>query len=274
MIKGKASFPFNTIALAVAFNDELDFLVSEMRRHCENHGSMAVFIHYGKKTGDKFMQLSSILTKYGFHDGNSRIYWEQANPVAAILQICKHEVVDLLLLGLSQNKNFAQPFGKLTQELSTKAKCSVLIYTSQNASMKKIVIEANDHRKTEHALLTAFYFSEREKADEVIVLDVAEQFASAGSSESDNFSSEIFSDSRLNSSVERKALNVKIDTTSVEKGVNVVDYARKAGAELIIVNSIDHHLQIFEMNSQNHIEAILPELPCHLLIVHSRLVEE
>lgn len=274
MIKGKPSYPFNTIALAVAFNDELDFLVSEMKRHCENHGSMAVFIHYGKKTGDKFVMLSSTLTKYGFHDGNSRIYWEQANAVAAILQICKHEVVDLLLLGLSQNKNFSQPVGKLTQELSIKAKCSVLIYTSPSNSMKRIVIEADNHRKTEHALMTAFYFSEREKADEIMVLDVAEQFVSGQSVQGNNFPQELFSDSKLNESIEKMALNVKVETTSDENFEDIAEYAKKKKAELIIVNSIDHHLQIFDRISQNHIDVILPKLPCHLLIIHSRLIEE
>ncbi len=275
MIKGKPSFPFNTIALGVVFNEELDFLVSEMKRLTENHGSLAVFIHYGKKTTDKFVQLSKVLTKYGFHDGNSRIYWEQANAASAILQICKHEVVDLLLLGLSQNKNFAQPFGKLTQELATKAKCSVLIYTAPVSNMKRIVIEANNHRKTEHALLTAFYFSEREKAQEVIVLDVAEQFASADSvRSSDGFSQELFSDSRLNESIERMALNVSIENSANENFEDITEYAQKKNADLIIVNSIDHHLQIFERISQNHVDAMLPKLPCNLLIVHSRLIEE
>ena len=274
MIKGKSSFPFNTIALGVAFNDELEFLVSEMKRHCENHGSLAVFIHHGKKTGDKFVQLSNILTKYGFHDGNSRIYWEQANAVPAILQICKHEVVDLLLLGLSQNKNFAQPFGKLTQEIATKAKCSVLIYATTVNGMKRIVIEAKDHRKTEHALLTAFYFSEREKAQEVIVLDVAEQFASAGSVHSNDFTTDIFSDQKLNQSIEKMALNVSIQSASNESFEDIAEYAQMKNADLIIVNSIDHHLQIFERIAQNHIALILPKLPCNLLIIHSRLIEE
>ncbi len=274
MIKGKASYPFSTIALAVAFNSDLEFLVSEMRRHSDNHGSLAVFIHHGKKTGEKFVQLSTVLTKYGFHDGNSRIYWEQANAVAAILQTCKHEVVDLLILGLSQNPDFAQPFGKLTQELSTKAKCSVLIYSGHNSSMKKIVIEANDHRKTEHALQTSFYFSEREKAEEVIVLDVAEQFASSDNTTSGNYSNEPFLDSNLNRSIEKMALNVTVENHSGEDFIDINDYAMKKNADLLIVNSLDHHLQIFERISKNHIDLILPKLACNLLIVHSRLIEE
>ncbi len=274
MIKGKPSFPFSTIALAVAFNDELDFMVSELKRLSENHGSLAVFIHHGKKTGDKSIQLSSILNKYGFHDGNSRIYWEQATAVAAILQICKHEVVDLLLVGLSQNKTFAQPHGKLAQELATKAKCSVLVYANTTTPMKRIAIEARNHRKTEHALLTAFYFSEKEKADEVIVLDGIEQFVSADRTNQSNFSAEIFPDSKLNESIENMALNVSIANILNESVEDIAEYSQKNNIDLVIVNSIDHHLQIFDTLSQNHIDAILPKLSCNLLIVHSRLIEE
>lgn len=274
MIKGKPSYPFSTIALGVAFNSELDFLVSEMRRHCENHGSLAVFIHFGKKTGEKFVQLSSILTKYGFHDGNSRIYWEQTNAVAAILQTCKHEVVDLLILGLSQNKEFVQPYGKLTHELAKKSKCSVLIYSSLNNSMKKIVIDAVDHRKTEHALMTSFYFSEKVKAEEVIVLDVAENFAALENASAENFANEISTDSHLSRAISNMGLNVIVESPSDVELSDITVFAKNKEADLIIVNSLDHHLQIFDRISQNHIDVILPKLESNLLIVHSRLVEE
>ena len=111
--------------------------------------------------------------------------------------------------------------------------------------------------------MTAFYFSEREKAEEVLVLDVAEQFVSGESVHGDNFSQEIFSDSKFNQSIERMALNVKIETASTENFEDIAEYAKKKNAELIIVNSVDHHLQIFDRISQNHIDVILPKLPCH-----------
>ena len=69
-------------------------------------------------------------------------------------------------------------------------------------------------------------------------------------------------------------LNVKIETASTENFEDIAEYAKKKNAELIIVNSVDHHLQIFDRISQNHIDVILPKLPCHLLIIHSRLIEE
>ncbi|MBL0103953.1 MAG: hypothetical protein IPP51_09485 [Bacteroidetes bacterium] len=77
MIKGKPSYPFHTIALAVSFSPGLEFLIRETKRLCDLHAAMAIFVHAGKKTGDKFRELSSVLSSARFHDGNSRIYWEQ-----------------------------------------------------------------------------------------------------------------------------------------------------------------------------------------------------
>jgi phosphoribosylamine-glycine ligase len=106
------------------------------------------------------------------------------------------------------------------------------------------------------------------------VLDVAEQFASAENVQGDNFSQEIFSEPKLNQSIEKMALNVTIDTASNHTVEDITEYAKKKNADLIIVNSIDHHLQIFERIAKNHVDVILPKLPCHLLIIHSRLIEE
>ena len=113
MIKGKPPVPFQTIALGISFSPGLPSLISEMRRLRLIHNSLAVFVHVGKKTGDKSRELAELLTFHGFNDFNSRIYWENGDEVTNILRICKHEVVDLLLIGASDKLNFAMPAGKI-----------------------------------------------------------------------------------------------------------------------------------------------------------------
>lgn len=49
MIKGRAPFPFETIALALAFSPRLEALIAETARLAQLHQAKALFIHVGKK---------------------------------------------------------------------------------------------------------------------------------------------------------------------------------------------------------------------------------
>ena len=53
MIKGRSPFPFETIALAVAFSPRLEGLIAETRRLQKTYKAKVVFIHVGKKTTEK-----------------------------------------------------------------------------------------------------------------------------------------------------------------------------------------------------------------------------
>ena len=273
MIKGKPSFPFHTIALAVAFNNELSFLVSEMRKLATSHASMSVFIHCGKKTNEKFRELSTILSAHGFHDGNSRIYWEQGLTIPSILQVCKHEVVDLLLLGLSQRNSFALPVGSITAGLSQKAKCSVLIYANNKNKIEKIVVDATDHRKTNHALLTSLYFGERIRAKELIVLDRRNRYTQLSVLQA-GVEQEEESDSILTLALERSGMEFSVLQMEQLQNTDSIQLINENNADLFVINSVDHHLKIFERITIDHIGEVLGKINCNILIVHSRLKEE
>ncbi len=273
MIKGKPSYPFQTIALAVAFNNELSFLVSEMRKLASSHASMSVFIHCGKKTNEKFRELSTILSANGFHDGNSRIYWEQGQTIPSILQICKHEVVDLLLIGLSQRNAFALPVGSVTANLSQKAKCSLLIYSTNKDQIEKIVVDAADHRKTNHALLTALYFGERIHAKELIVLDRENSYSQISVSQP-SVEQEEETGTVLTHALERSGMEYSILQKEQLQNVDSVELINEKDADLFVINSVDHHLKIFERITIDHIGEVLGKINCNILIVHSRLKEE
>ncbi len=273
MIKGKPSYPFHTVALAVAFNSELSFLVAELKRISESHASMAIFIHAGKRTGEKFRELSSVMNQHGFHDGNSRIYWEQGSPANAILQICRHEVVDLLIVGLSERSGFSLPVGSLTAELSQKAKCTLLVYGKETAGFNRVYVDALDHRKTDHTLMTAIYFGERMKAKEMVVLDAAQRYETLNSS-LNVYPQSAESEGEFSMAVDRSGVDITILAGQENKLKDILTLAQEGKADLIVINSIDHHLKIFDRISNDQIGKVLSELNCNLMIVHSRLKEE
>jgi hypothetical protein len=274
MIKGRSPFPFETIVLAVSFSPGLNSLISEMQRLCFLHKATGVFIHVGKKTSEKQRELSLLLSTNGFHDGNSRIYWEQGDIIPSILRICKHEVADLVILGASEKANFALPAGPNATAIATRAKCSVLIYTSPpGGNMKKIVVNGTENRKTDLTLNTSIYFAEKENSAELIIIE--DSIESSYADSSTNFEMQ----ATQRSSTSRKVISdskvpVKIVSLVNEGCLSVSEYAFKSSADLIITHSSDHHLLIFDrISNGNGIEAILNDLSCNLFIVHSRVTE-
>lgn len=271
MIKGKPSYPFHTIGLAVSFSPGLEFLIRETKRLCDVHAAMAVFIHAGKKTGEKFRELSSLLNSAGFHDGNSRIYWEQGTPVNSVLQTCKNEVVDLLIVGASDRSEFSGPAGSFTREIASRAKCSLLIYAGKESSFRRLVVNGNDHRKTNHSILTTFYMADAEHSEEIIIAEDSEtgdSFTVATQTGLESLPAEI------RNAIGKLSSEVRLMKLTTEGTGNIADFAFRKGADLLVVNSNDHHLRIFDRIFSNEIDSIIKALPCNLLIVHSRLPED
>ena len=268
MIKGRSPFPFETIAAAVSFSPGLEAIVVETKRLCYLHGALAVFIHIGKKTGDKQRQLTALLNANGFHDGNSRIYWEQADGLNSLLQVCKHEVVDLLLAGISDKDNFHLPAGHFAKELVAKAKCSLMLFSRQSpgSGYKNIFVHAPDHRKTEFTLSAGLYFAEKENADKLMIFDESIEF-SAESEETTIQALKKWSFA-MRTALEQAKVHVTYGSSA---GVSANEFAFQNNADLLILNSTDHHLRIFDRIFSGTLERTVSDPACHVLIVHSRL---
>lgn len=272
MIKGKPPVPFHTIALGISFSPGLPALISEMRRLREIHNSLAVFVHVGKKTGEKSRELAELLTFHGFNDFNSRIYWENGDEVTNILRICKHEVVDLLLIGASDKLNFAMPAGKIARVLAVKAKCSVLIYTTMPASQgyNTIIVSTNDDRKSELTLVTAVHMAETEKAKELIINEDVFK-----NTESESNSGNLIEEPLINLNTLTETLNklsIKVSRVTLNGYSELAEYSFRNHVDLLVTNSSDHRLHIFDRISyEEGIETLIDKLPCNLLLVHSRI---
>jgi len=273
MIKGKSPYPFQTIALAVSFSPGLPFLIAEMKRLSELHGSFAIFLHIGKKTNDKHRDLISLLSSHHFNDSNSRIYWEQGDTVPNILRICKHEVVDLLLLGASEKDQFKLPAGRITNEIATQAKCSVMIYADYTSvdKFKNIVIEGGEHSKTEQTIQTGIYFADKIHATNITVFD--EGGVSSYADSYSGFSKKVEDEGEavVADTPSKSKISINRITLSSASSNDIADYCFKNDTDLLVMRSSEHRLRIFDrISEEKSIENFLSKLPCNLLIVHSR----
>jgi hypothetical protein len=287
MIKGKPSYPFETIALAVAFSPRLEALIAEMKRFASLFNARVIFIHIGKRSAEKETHLQNILSHYGFTDSNSIIEWEDGEAVETILAVCKRNVVDLLIIGAVEKENILKYFlGSVSREISRRAKCSVLMLTDPKLNpipFQRMVVNGHDHSKTIHTIQTAAYLAEKENLEDIIVVDEVDIPAVSMSiaddstePETEQIKESIASDesSRLSevlSMVDSK-IKIKAKTFTGRRGFTIGQVAQSVHADLLVVNSPDHHMNIFDRIFTHDLEYMLADLPCNMLIVHSRVL--
>ena len=287
MIKGKPSFPFETIALAVAFSPRLEALIAETKRFASVFNAKVVFIHVGKRTVEKERHLQNILSHYGFNESNSVTEWEDGESVETILSICKRNIVDLLIIGAVEKENMLKYFlGSVSREISRRAKCSVLMLTEPKLNpvpFQRMVVNGHDHLKSIHTIETAVYFAGKENLEEVIVVDEVDIPAVSMSIADDSPEPEVAQikesmvadeSSRLNemlAGIDSNGIKLKAKTFAGRRGFTIGQYAQEMNADLLVVNSPDHHMNIFDRIFTHDLEYMLADLPCNMLIVHSRV---
>jgi nucleotide-binding universal stress UspA family protein len=287
MIKGKPSYPFETIALAVAFSPRLEALIAETKRFASLFNARIVFIHVGKRSGDKEIHLANILSHYGFTDANSATEWQEGDAVETILSVCKKHVVDLLIIGAVEKENMLKYYmGSVSREISRRAKCSVLMLIDPRLNpvpFQRMVVNGHEHSKTIHTIETAVYLAAKENVSDIIVVDEVDIPAvsmgiadDSTEPEAEHIKESMMAeeDSKLAAliaNVDLKGLHMKTKTFSGRREFTIGQYAQSVNADLLVVNSPDHHMNIFDRIFTHDLEYMLADLPCNMLIVHSRV---
>jgi nucleotide-binding universal stress UspA family protein len=286
-LKGRPAFPFETIAVAISFSPRLEALLSESKRIAETLHASLLLIHVGEKTTEKEIRLDKLMGKLQINDNNCRINWMDGDPVDTILKLCKLNVVDLLILGALRKENILKFYiGSVARKIGRRAKCSVLLLTDpseESTKIKRFVVNGEDHPKSIHTINTAIYLAKSFKVKEISIVKEIHVPGLAMTMAEDSTAPEA---SRMRRDLaeadeqELHSVTEKCDPDGiklVEKmirgkpGYAISKYARDKKADLLILNSPDTHLGLFDRIFTHDMEYILADLPCNLLIVHSRL---
>lgn len=286
-LKKRASFPFETIATAVAFSPRLESILAESKRLSVLFNANLVLIHIGEKTSEKEETLDKLIEKTGFDKSKYRVIWMDGDPVDTILKLCKLNVVDLIILGALEKENlFKYYVGSIARKISRRAKCSVLLLTHPSVSpkkFKKIIINGVDNIKTIHTLRTMVYFARYEKIKEITVVQEVNIPTLAMTMADSNTAPEVNKIKKemvQEESTKLQAMLDGLDKMDIEVNMKIVNgkpgyaisnYAKIKNADLLVFNSPDTHLGIFDRIFTHDIEYVLADLPCNLLIVHSRV---
>ncbi|HOZ90090.1 MAG TPA: universal stress protein [Bacteroidia bacterium] len=286
-LKKRPAFPFETIAVAVSFSPRLEAVLCEAKRISNLFGAQLVLLHVGDKTLEKEELLDAQIKKAGIDKNKSRLIWMDGEPIDTILKLCKLNIVDLLILGAIEKENLFRFYvGSIARTISRRAKCSVLLLTQPSnhpKRFKKIIVNGVDNPKTVHTVKTVLYISKHEKLSEftivqeddlpVLSMTIAE---SSTAPEATKIKKEMMQEENLKlqkivDALDKENINVNVKTVHGKPGYAISQYAKQKDADLLVFNSPDTHLGIFDRIFTHDIEYALANLPCNLLIVHSRV---
>lgn len=286
-LKKRPSYPFETIAVGLAFSPRMEAILAEAKNISDACGSKLVLIHVGAKTKEKEKSLSDILFRNNIDERKAKMVWAEGEVVDTILKLCKLNIVDLLIIGALEKENIIKYYlGSVARTISRKAKCSVLLLTASSTQKvkQKVIINAGaDHPKTIHSINTAFYFAKLIGIKEVTLVHevhapvLAMAMADSSSAPEVTKIKKDFSEeetTRLHSMISKCDIgNLKINEKIIngKPGYAIRQYAETKKADLLVINSPDTHLTFLDRIFTHDIEFVLADLPCNLLIVHSRV---
>lgn len=289
-LKRRASYPFETIGVAVAFSPRLEAVLGEAKRLAETFGAQLLLMHIGDRTRSKEAQLDEIVTRLGIREDKLRVIWHEGDPVDTLLELCKLNIVDLLVLGALRKENVLRYYlGSVARKISRRAKCSVLLLTEPNAEgtrFRKIVVNGVENPKTVHTINTAVYFGKHVKAKDITVATEVHQAGLAMTMASESTAGEVsrirkeFSEEQTNAVhdivmnvCQKEGIEIAEKQIKGKPGFAIRQYAENRRADLLVINSPDLKYGLIDRIFTHDMEYILENLPCNVLVVHSRIAE-
>lgn len=291
-LKNRPAWPFETIGVAVAFSPRLEKILAEAKILAEKFNANLVLMHVGERTRNKEHRLSELIQKLQMDESRVRIVWNEGNAVEVLLHLCKLHVVDLLVLGVMRKENIMQYYlGTLARKIARKAKCSVLLLTepsTEGTRFKKMVINVAESPKAVHTFNTAVYFARHLRTREIIAVSETHQPGLAMTMADDSTVSEVSrirkqikegAHEKLNELIEAcqqdgKHIEISEKQISGKPGYAIREFASNKKADILVIDSPSVNLGIMDRIFTHGMEYILEDLPCNLLIVHSRVSGE
>ena len=286
-LKGRLPFPFETIAVAVTFSPRYKALIRESARMARLYSSKLIFIHVGVMDEQQKQKLIACAKECHIKEENLTIIDQKGPVVDTVLKICKQNVVDLLILGALKKESVIEHYvGSIARKISRKAKCSVLLMPNPKdlpQTFNKIAVSGIDLPKTPLTITTSVYMANQENSEFLHL--VAEEYIPMFESAYADCSTDVEHDNKKVEFVDHckrrmrklldeipgaSAINIKKRVIFGKPGHSIHVFAKSCKPDLLLVNSPKKRLGILDRLFPHDLEYLLEDLPCNLLIVHSR----
>ena len=284
-LKNRLPYPFETIAVAVTFSPRYKAVINEAARISNLHKAKLLLIHVGKLSESQKNEIENCVIASKVND--YQIIAIQGAVVKAILTTCKENIVDLLILGALKKESVLQHYvGSIARKISRTAKCSILLLPEPKEKpthFNNVVVALNDSPKSNFTLATSIYLSNLENSSELYIVNEAylPMFESAYADnctedEVNQKKKEVITECKMNTQnlldkiPGTSTLNIKKRVIFGKTGHSIQVFAKCKKPDLLLVNSPKKRLGLLDRLFPHNLEHLLEDLPCNLLIVHSR----
>ena len=280
---------FNKILIGFAFSPNLKANVFEAIRLADFFGAHLYFLHVGSKSATKKQALNDLLKESPIKLKKVTFIWQEGKPVETIIDHCKKNGVDLLLLGALQRENMVKFYmGSIARKLTRKAPCSVLLMIKPSVIRKPsqhVVVNAFESPQTKTTINSAFYFAQALGIPKLTLVEEIDRSKVAALAYDDRSLRKV---TLRKEKLKRRELsrvreilhhipgvlkeNIQVHLQNIfgTRGYSIGHYARVVRADLLIMNAAENRKSFLERIFPKDLEHILSELPTDVLIIQSK----
>lgn len=280
---------FNKILIGFAFSPNLKANVFEAIRLANFFGAHLYFLHVGSKSATKKQALNDLLKESPIKLKKVSFIWQEGKPVETIIDQCKKNGVDLLLLGALQRENMVKFYmGSIARKLTRKAPCSVLLMIKPSVIRKPsqhVVVNAFESPQTKTTINSAFYFARALGIPKLTLVEEIDRSKVAALAYDDRslrkvtLRKEKLKRQELSRVREilhhipdtlKESIQVHLQNIFGTRGYSIGHYARVVRADLLIMNAAENRKSFLERIFPKDLEHILSELPTDVLIIQNK----
>ncbi len=274
---------YKKIGVAVAFSPRCEAIIGEAARLQKLFGAELVLIHVGEVKPDEKAYLEEIVKSADVNIDQVKFIWENGNAAKKILYIGNREKIDLLVAGALQRESMVKfYFGSIARKLIRKSNCSILMLINPSVPskpFKRIVINGTEGINNKQIIIQGIKIAKLEHARQVHIFKRIKLFglsmALAGEEENEHqqeetrreiVGQEIEEINRILGEIDTKGLKINVKVASGKSGFELRKFTERVKADLLIVSSPGHKLNIFDRLFPHDMELIMEDLPSNLLI--------
>jgi len=277
---------YKKIALGLAFSPRVDALLAECSRLKQNWDAELVLIHVGEHGTSQEEKLEELLSKVNLARKDVRVFWERGKPDQRILEVCRKEEVDLLVVGALKRENLVKHYlGTIARKILRRAQCSVLMLVKPAAyaeNFRNIVVNAEDSPYVKEELKIAcalglqypgaWLHIVREVKLYSLSMTAADQYTEQEyeAYRQGLVRAEVEKVNQLLDDIPHEDLKINVKLLSGKSGFELSKFAVRKHADLLIVGASPRKFSFFDRVFPHDLEYIFGDLPCNLLMVSKR----